>query len=138
MPNLQAPPYAALFSHSFLYVALFSAAIAGLLWAVQPNIQLSTMAISQIIGFTINLSFVLFGGIAENYMNPYIAPIPIVAIGLAGSLLVAGSLVLDDPWFFFVDEGFSTILFGVFFGVVGFLMFGTRARLLRANIELAR
>ena len=73
----------------------------------------------------------------SRFMNPYFAPLPITAIGLATGLLVAGSLVQGNALYFFTEDYF-TLVTGVFFGIVGFLLFDTRGRLLQAQTDLAK
>jgi LytS/YehU family sensor histidine kinase len=63
-------------------------------------------------------------------------PIPIVAIGLLAGLVIAGSMLFGEP-LHFITRDYYSLLLGIFFGVIGFAIFGTRARLMEARAELA-
>ena len=74
--------------------------------------------------------------VALNWLGPYLAAIPITAIGLVVGLGIGGWMVSGRVTFFFVDD-FTTLIMGVFFGVIGFTIFATRGRLLSAQAKLA-
>ena len=83
---------------------------------------------------SITLAFIFLGGPMGRVLAPYIAPIPIVLIGLLVGLFIAGSLVFARP-LYFVTEDYYTLLLGIFFGTVGFAIFGVRGRLMEARAE---
>ena len=123
---------------SYLYTSLFCIAIAVLTWlAFNPTGFVSSLIVSFSIGLSINTAFVLLFDRAEKVMSPYLAPIPITAVGLTIGLIIGGSLILGRPWFFFTD-GYGTLIVGIFFGVIGYLVIGTRARLSETQAELAQ
>ncbi|MEM7099244.1 MAG: histidine kinase [Pseudomonadota bacterium] len=121
---------------TFLAVTVFSFGIAVLVWAVGGGHFLGNLVVSLSIGCSISLSFIFLSKPMLKVMSPYLAPIPITAIGLVAGLILGGSLVLGRPWFFF-SEDYGTLLVGVFFGVIGFAIFGTRARLRETAAQLA-
>lgn len=88
------------------------------------------------IGWSINLSFVLLGNVVVRWLNPYVAAIPLTALGMAFGLIISGMGIFGDPWYFFFGE-YDTLVITTFFGVVGFAIFSTRGRLADAEARLA-
>ncbi|NKC01698.1 MAG: hypothetical protein GKR90_24795 [Pseudomonadales bacterium] len=123
---------------TYAYTGLFCLAIGTVNWLIDAEVPLLTsIAVSFCIGFSINTTFVTLGGFFNQFLSPYVSPIPLTAIGLAIGLYLAGALVVGEPLYFFT-QSFATLVFGVFFGIVGFLLFTTRARLLATQAQLAR
>ncbi len=89
------------------------------------------------IGWSINLSFLLLGNLLARWMNPYVAAIPLTALGMAFGLIVSGVGIFGDAWHFFIGE-YDTLVITTFFGVVGFAIFSTRGRLADAEAKLAK
>ncbi|MGK0223409.1 MAG: hypothetical protein ACI9ON_002654 [Limisphaerales bacterium] len=117
------------------YTGLFCIGIRVTNWFIDSDVAFwGSLAVSFCIGWSINLSFFLLERVLSPIFGPYLAPIPITAIGLAVGLLLAGSLVVGSP-LFFCTENYFTLAAGVFFGIVGFLLFSTRDRLRQAQIE---
>lgn len=122
---------------AFFYTGLFCLGIGVTNWMIDTGVPLwASLAVSFSIGWSINLSFMLLEEPFHRYLSPYLAPIPITAVGLFFGLILGGTFVVRDPWFFFT-ESYITLVMGVFFGIVGFLLFSTRGRLLQAQAELA-
>lgn len=122
---------------SYLWTSLFCAAIAVLLTFVgMTETFRETLVISFCIGLSINTAFVLLSDMLRAWESWYLGPIIITALGLAFGLTIAGITVLGQPWFFF-SSNYSSLTAGIFFGVVGFLMFSTREQLLQARTQLA-
>jgi sensor histidine kinase YesM len=96
----------------------------------------STLTISFSIGLSINTAFILLSARLRQWESWYIAPIVITLIGLGIGLAIAGVLVIGDAWFFFSSD-YSSLITGIFFGVVGFLIFNTREQLLHTRMQLA-
>lgn len=96
----------------------------------------TTLIISFCIGLSINTAFVLLGDRLSQWESWYVAPILITFSGLGFGLIVAGQLVMGDTWFFFSSD-YSSLIAGIFFGVVGFLVFSTREQLLNTRMQLA-
>ena len=114
---------------SFIYSGLFSLAIAVLVWWLTelddfPGILLVSLSI----GWSVHLAFALAHERLERWLGPWLAPAPVVALGLAFGLALAGLLVSGQPLYFF-SQDFRALGLGLFFGITGFLIFGTRARL---------
>ena len=121
----------------FLYTTLFCAAIGLMNWFFSTGTPLwASFAVSFSIGWSVNGAFILLAERFNNFMHPYLAPVPISALGLAVGLLVGGSLVTGDPLFFFTDN-YATLAMGVFFSIVAFIIFATRHRLLMTEAQLA-
>ncbi len=121
----------------FLQVGLFSTAVAALLWWLTGLGDFSSVLIVSLsIGWSINLAFVLTHGWLSNRIVPWLAPVPVVALGLAAGLLIAGALVGNHPLFFF-SQSFATLGLALFFGIAGSLIFTTRERLYRTSRQLA-
>ena len=122
---------------SFLYTSLFCFGIAILSWIASGMESFArNFAISLCIGWSINGAFQLAYDKFCEYVNPYIAPIPIVAVGLSVGLFLGGALVLGQPWYFLTSDN-ATLVFSLFFGVIGFLLFNTYGRLWQAKADLA-
>ncbi len=120
------------------YTFLFSLGIGLMSWSFEGSGTIWThLMVSICIGLSINGAFILLGPWANARMNPYIAPIPIVAAGLTAGLLLAGWAVIGAPLFFFGDD-FSTLIAGIFFGIVGTALFVTRARLHNTASQLSQ
>ena len=123
--------------YSFIPVGLFSTAIAVLVWWLADfGTFLQVLTISLAIGWSVNLSFVLLREWLSRRLGSWLTPIPLVALGLGTGLLIAGTLVAADPLFFF-SQDFSALALGLFFGVTGFVIFGTRERLRKTTALLA-
>ena len=122
---------------NFGLVCVFSFAIAVMLWSLSDGPFWSYLVISLCIGCSICLSFIFLGRFMLQFFSPYVGAIPITAIGLAVGMLLGGTLVLGRPLFFFAED-YSTLLLGVFFGVLGFVIFSTRARLQDTAAQLAQ
>jgi signal transduction histidine kinase len=122
----------------FAYTGLFCLAIGSGLTLLADGASLwGNLAVSFAIGWSINLAFVLFEGLFPTSVSPYIKPIPLTAVGLAVGLIIGGYAVSGNPWLFFGND-YSTLALGVFFGVVGFIIFSTRGRLLATQADLAK
>ncbi|MDE0478001.1 MAG: sensor histidine kinase [Gammaproteobacteria bacterium] len=122
---------------SFLHVGLFSLAIAVLVWwLIEAGSFLQVVVVSLSIGWSVNLAFVLGHDRLIQWIGPWLAPAPVVALGLTLGLLLAGTFVTGQPLMFF-SQDFSTLALGLFFGITGFLIFSARERLRRTGQLLA-
>jgi len=121
----------------FLQVGLFSAAIAVLIWWLTGwGDFLPVLLVSLSIGWSLNLAFVLAHDWLSGRIGPWLAPVPIVALGLAAGLVIGGALVGNHPLYFFT-QSFATLGLALFFGITGSLIFYTRERLYRTSQQLA-
>ena len=123
---------------SFALVGLFSLAIAVLVWWLTEDFGSfpQILLVSLCIGWSVNLAFALAHEPLSRWLGPWLAPAPVVAIGLAFGLLLAGALVVGRPLHFF-SQDFGTPALGLFFGITGFLIFGARERLRETRNLLA-
>lgn len=123
---------------AYAYTSLFCLGIASVFWFVSDDVSFwDSMIVSFCIGWSINTAFTVLENGMNRFMSPYVSPIPITAVGLAVGLVLAGLLIVGRPWFFFTDS-YLTLVFGVFFGIIGFFLFSTRGRLLEARAALAQ
>lgn len=120
----------------YLLTSGFCIAIGILLWILRVSELVDSLIVSLSIGLSINTAFVLFQDRLERWLPVYIAPIPIQIGGIGLGLLVGAWITQGDPWFFF-RYAQTTLLLGLFFGVTGYVIFGTRARLAESNAQLA-
>lgn len=119
------------------YTALFCLAIGLLLWALDADNSLpSLIAVSLCIGLSINLSFILLQDLVTPYLSPYLVSVLLIALGLGVGLSIGGLLLFAEPLYFFRDD-YVSLMLGVFFGIVGLAIFGTRSQLLLAQAQLA-
>ena len=122
----------------FLQVGLFSTAIAVLIWwLTELGDFLPVLLVSLSIGWSVNLAFVLTHGLLSGRIGPWLASVPIVALGLAAGLVIGGALVGNHPLYFFT-QSFATLGLALFFGITGSLIFYTRERLYRTSRQLAK
>jgi len=123
---------------SFVYTSSFCIAIAALLFVLGVSSSMGpTTVLSLCIGWSIHLTFVIFGEAVDRLLPPYLAPIPQTAVGLLFGLVAAGSIIHSQAFYFFADN-YSTLIIGVFFGILGFVISASRTRLLAAQAELAQ
>ncbi len=123
--------------NSFAQVGLFSLAVAILVWRLTdlgdfPRILLVSLSI----GWSVNLAFALAHERLDRWLGPWLAPVPVVALGLAAGLALGGMIVAGQPLYFF-SQDFGTLALGLFFGITGFLIFGARERLRKTRQLLA-
>ena len=121
---------------ALFYTSIFCIGIGILVSILTGGDFFANLLVSFCIGWSINLSFILLGNISQRWLSPYIAPIPITAFGLSVGIIIAGLVIFGEPWFFFTTSN-GTLALGVFFGILGFIIFGTRARMLSAESQLA-
>lgn len=122
---------------TYIYTSLLCLGIAITNWVLDWGVPFwASMVVSFSIGLSINSMFVFLQKPCEAYFSPYIAAIPLTGVGLAIGLLLAGTFVASDPLFFFADN-YATLALGVFFGILGFILFSTRSRLLEMRAQLA-
>jgi len=122
---------------TFLYTGLLCLGISVLIVIFGGSPFWASALMSFSIGWSINLSFLLFSGLLIRWMNPYLAAIPLTTLGMAFGLIVSGVGIFGDPWYFFKGE-YDTLVITVFFGAVGFAIFSTRGRLADAEARLAQ
>lgn len=123
---------------AFFYTTLFCLAIGWLLYFLDITSSFSsTLIVSLSIGWSIHLVFYFLSAVVENFLPVYIATIPLTATGLGVGLLIAGLLVQGRPLLFFQDN-YASLILGVFFGVVGSVIFSTRSHLIEAKAQLAQ
>ena len=121
----------------FMQVGLFSVAIAVLVWLLTGVGEfLPILFVSLSIGWSINLAFVLMYNWLVSKIGHWLAPAPVVALGLAAGLFIGGALVGNHPLFFF-SESFMTFGLALFFGATGSLIFTTREQLYQSSRQLA-
>ena len=127
----------------FAQTSLYSLAIAALIWWLTDfGSFLQVLLVSLSIGWSIHLAFILTHERLNQWFGSWLAPAVVVALGLFPGLFLGGTLVAGQTLYFF-SQDFTTMVLGLFFGIVGFLIFGTRERLhstrqLLAETELKR
>ena len=121
----------------FGYTTLVCIGIATRVTLLAGGIALANLAVSLSIGWSVSASFYLLEPLFDRWLGPYLGPAPVTAIGLSIGLVIAGLITFQDPLYFFTFSN-GTIYLGVFFGILGFIFFGTRARMVQAEAELAQ
>lgn len=123
---------------SYLYTATFCAAVVVLLQVLGiGGTWTQSAAVSYAIGGCIHTAFVLLTEPFSRYMPMRFVPIPVTGVGLVAGLLLGGWFAAGQPLYFFVDDDYTSIMLGVFFGILGFIFFTTRDDLVVARAELA-
>jgi sensor histidine kinase YesM len=121
----------------FGYTTAFCFGIGTLVTLLAGGYFIANLAVSLAIGWSISGCFHLLGPLFDKWLGPYLGPAPVTAIGLGVGLILAGLITFQDPLYFFTF-GNATIYLGVFFGILGFIFFGTRARMVQAEADLAQ
>jgi LytS/YehU family sensor histidine kinase len=122
---------------STVYTTILCVGIALLLWLIGVSEPFSAaLGVSLCIGLSINASFLLLRAPWERLLGPPLTAIALTGVGLGIGLTLAGGLVVGDFLYFFNDE-YSSIILGVFFGIVGFTIISSRERLAEAREEVA-
>ena len=121
----------------FGYTTLFCIGIGTLVTLIAGGNAMANLAVSFSIGWSISACFHLLEPLFDSWLGPYLGPVPVTAIGLSVGLVIAGLITFQDPLYFFTF-GNATIYLGVFFGIIGFIFFGTRARMVQAEADLAQ
>ena len=119
-----------------LQVGVFSFAIAVLVWWLIGGSFSIALVISLSIGWSVHLAFELLHRRVREKIGIWLAPVPVVVIGLASGLLIAGLLVRSDPLYFF-SRNYATAGLALFFGITGSLIFIGREQLYRTSRQLA-
>ena len=122
---------------STIITLLLCLAVAVLLWLLGISRPFwVSLTISLCIGLSINTSFLLLRVPCEKLIGPLLSSVVITSIGLAIGLTLAGGLVTGN-WMYFIDGRYTSIIIGVFFGIVGFMIVSSRERLAETREELA-
>ncbi len=121
----------------FGYTTLFCMGIAALVTLLAGGNAFANLAVSFSIGWSVSACFHLLGPLFDSWLGPYLGPAPVTAIGLSIGLVISGLITFQDPLYFFTFNN-GTIYLGVFFGILGFIFFGTRARMVQAEADLAQ
>lgn len=124
--------------NSFTGVTLFCVAIALLLFGLGVTAPLiDTMVVSLCIGYGISgISFILAPWLYQ-YISPLLAAMMMTPVGLLLGLATAGLINHGDPQVY-LASGDAAVILGVFFGIVGYLIFEARSRLLSAREALSQ
>ena len=124
--------------NGYAMTALFCLAIAWLLWiiGVSPKFY-DALVVSLSIGMSCMTAFVVIEPALQRRLPTYLPPIIASALGLLTGLLIAGHWITGNPWYFLSVEQASLVL-GIFFSVVGYFIFDTRARVFELSAELAQ
>ncbi len=115
----------------------FCLAIGVLLWALGITELWRAVTISLCVGISINAMFELFQERLKQHLAPALAPIPLQIAGLFVGLVTGAWLTVGDPWYFF-SHSEDTLWLGLFFGVVGYMLFAARSRLVDSQAQLAQ
>jgi len=120
-----------------LLTVAFCVAVAVLLTAVGMAAGFgAVLVISLSIGLSLHCTSLLLGPRLSSPGRWFLGPVVVTVVGVGIGLLLAGTLVGGNPLLFFSRDN-TTLIAGVFFGVVGLLLFSTREDLLKARASLA-
>ncbi|MEM6708949.1 MAG: histidine kinase [Pseudomonadota bacterium] len=120
---------------SFVYTAIFSIAISIMLWMIGASDLPSSFAISLSIGLSVNAAFVLFRIPLAQRIGEGPGALVLTALGLLLGVIIGSQLVFGRPFVILLNAP-GTLVLGATFGITGYLIFGTRARLLYAQLEV--
>lgn len=124
--------------NGYVMTAVFCLAIAWLLWIVGVSPLFSdAVVVSLSIGMSCMTAFVVIEPTLQRRLPTYLPPIIASLIGLLTGLLFAGNWITGNPWYFLSVEKASLVL-GIFFSIVGYFIFDTRARVFELSAELAQ
>lgn len=124
--------------NGYAMTAVFCLAIAWLLWMIgfAPKFY-DSFVVSLSIGMSCMTAFVVIEPTLQRHLPTYLPPIIASAIGLLTGLIIAGTWLTGNPWYFLSVEQASLVL-GIFFSIVGYFIFDTRARVFELSAELAQ
>lgn len=116
---------------------VFCVAVAMLLTGVGMSAGFwVVLLVSLSIGLSLHLTSLVLGPRLASLGRWFLGPVAVTVVGVGVGLLLAGALVAGNPLLFFSSDN-ATLLAGVFFGVVGLLLFTIREDLLQARARLA-
>lgn len=121
----------------YLMTAVFCLAIACLLWIIGAADEFSqAILVSMSIGISCMTAFVVVEPLLLEKLSELWAASITSLVGLFVGLLIAGYLITSNPWHFFSAEQ-ATLALGVFFSVLGCIVFSTQARVSQLSAELS-
>ncbi len=121
-------------------LVLTTALCIGIAWLLSFTVNgagfYTNLQVSLAIGYSIYGVSVLTMPLLEGRMPPLVGEILSVAVGLALGLAIGGWAATGSPAYFFVDDT-GTVLIGIFFGVLGTVVFTSIHRVsdLRGQLE---
>ena len=128
---------AAAIALGYLNTTIFSVGIALMLWIFDITDLPSGLVVSLAIGWSVNTAF-QFGRLRlVPLIGMPLTAFLLTAVGLIAGLLISSQLLYDDALLILLEAP-GTVLLGAVFGITGYLIFGTRARLLATQLELER
>lgn len=120
-----------------LYVSAFCIVIALFLFGfgiARPFVP--TLVISLAIGLSILWLSELFAPILEAYVSPTTASVVLTPVGLVLGLGVAGLINEFSVFAYFTTDN-AALMLGIFFAMLGYLVFQSRSHLARVEAKLA-
>ncbi len=118
-----------------LLMAAFCLAIAVLITLLGVAADfLSNLTVACAIGFSIS-GIHLLRPLFDRILSARLSAVIATFLGLVLGLLIGGLLIVGEPFFFFSNQ-FNALLLTLFFGVVGFAIFGSRERAMKARQAL--
>ncbi len=120
----------------FLRTGVFCTAVAALLWYLNLSDFPSALLVSLCVGFSITATFTLLQSVLERWLGPWLSPAVIIVVGVVCGLLISGVLRHGDPLFLIVANP-GTLVLCLVLGIGGYLVVGTRGRLLQSRVRIA-
>lgn len=121
----------------YLNTTIFSVGIALMLWIFEITDLPGGLVVSLAIGWSVNTAF-QFGRLRlAPLIGMPLTALLLTALGLVVGLLISSQLLYGDALLILLEAP-GTVLLGAVFGITGYLIFGTRARLLSAQLEVER
>jgi sensor histidine kinase YesM len=124
---------------TFLITTTLCFGIAWLLAAINFSDAFgSNLVISMCIGYSIYFTSVLAEPWLRRRLPPFFGEAIAVAAGLAIGLALGGTVISGRPGFFYTEQT-GTVMLGIFFGVIGTVLFASlqRVREMRGRLEHA-
>lgn len=123
---------------SFARTTLFCTLIGMILWLLDLAEPVwAGFFISFAIGYSLNTASILLHPRLLRHLHPLLATGLTTIAGLGTGLLIGGYVLTGDGSVFFFDDDYSTIILGLFFGVLGIVYFTTQEQLKGTRAELA-
>ena len=116
---------------------VFCLIIGVVLWALQITPLYNSLVVSFSIGWSVHSMSLLGRRRLEPRVGPRVSALLLTSVGLSVGLVLSGLLLYGRPLLFFIEAP-GTLLLGAVLGIAGYTIFGTRARLLTAQLEVER
>ncbi|MEM7704292.1 MAG: histidine kinase [Pseudomonadota bacterium] len=120
----------------FLRTGVYCVAVAALLAYLGISDFSAALLVSFCVGFSITAAFTLLQTRLEQMLGPWLSAASLIVVGVVSGLMISGALRYGDPLILIVANP-GTLLLCLALGIGGYLVVGTRGRLLQSRVRIA-